>query len=70
MVHDKYLANPSIFIAQLWADAKADIMNSPNLEVIYLPSNSKEIRLMLDHNPQFLKKQEVDKYQQQVNPGG
>ncbi len=69
-LYDKYLANPGIFIAQLWADVKADIMNSPNLEVIYLPPNSKEIRLMLDHNPQFLKKQEVDKYQQQVSPGG
>jgi regulator of protease activity HflC (stomatin/prohibitin superfamily) len=69
-LYDKYLANPSIFIAQLWADVKSDILNSPKLEVIYLPPNSKEIRLMLDHNPQFLKKQEVDKYQQQVSPGG
>jgi regulator of protease activity HflC (stomatin/prohibitin superfamily) len=69
-LYDKYLANPSIFIAQLWAEAKADILSSPKLEVIYLPPNSKEIRLMLDHNPQFLKKQEVDKYQQQVGGGG
>jgi len=69
-LYDKYLANPSIFIAQLWAEVKADILDSPNVEVIYLPSDSKEIRLLLDRNPQFLRKQEMDKYQQQVNRGG
>lgn len=69
-LYDKYQANPHIFIAQLWADAKADIMDSNKLEVIYLPMGSKEIRMTLDHNPEFLKAKERDKYQQQVSQGG
>jgi regulator of protease activity HflC (stomatin/prohibitin superfamily) len=68
-LYSEYKANPSIFVAQLWAEIKADIMNSPELEVIYLPFASKEIRMTLDHNPRFLKAREARKYSEQVNGG-
>jgi regulator of protease activity HflC (stomatin/prohibitin superfamily) len=68
-LYGEYQANPGIFIAQLWAEAKADIMDSPELEVIYLPFASKEIRMTLDHNPQFLKAREARKYAGQVSGG-
>ena len=45
-------------------------MDSPKLEVIYLPMGSKEIRMTLDHNPEFLKAKEREKYQKQVEQGG
>ncbi len=61
-LYGKYQANPSIFIAQQWAEVKADIMDSPELEVVYLPFAGKEIRMTLDHNPQFLKAREARKY--------
>ena len=44
-------------------------MDSPELEVIYLPFASKEIRMTLDHNPQFLKAREARKYAGQVGGG-
>lgn len=69
-LYSKYEANPSIFIMQLWADARAEILSSPELEVIYLPYGGKELRMTLDHNPQFLKAREARKYAQQVNQGG
>jgi hypothetical protein len=66
-LYNEYKANPSIFIAQLWAEIKADIMKAPELEVVYLPFASKEIRMTLDHNPQFLKAREARKYAGQVS---
>jgi hypothetical protein len=65
-LHDKYKANPEIFMAQLWSDTKRQIMDSPDLEVVYLPYASKELRLKLDHNPQFLKDRERRQYEQDV----
>jgi modulator of FtsH protease HflK len=68
-LYGEYQANPGIFISQIWAEAKADIMDSPELEVIYLPFAGKEIRMTLDHNPQFLKAREARKYSEQVGGG-
>ncbi len=64
-LYGKYQANPSLFINQQWSEVKADIMDSPELEVVYLPFAGKEIRMTLDHNPQFLKAREARQYGKQ-----
>ncbi len=66
-LYEKYKQNPEVFLAQLWSDTKQEIMDSPDIEVIYLPYASKELRLKLDHNPQFLKNRERRQYTDQLN---
>ncbi len=64
--YPQYKKNPAVFMAQYWADTKQQILASPDVERIFLPYGSKEIRLNLGHNPAFLKQSQIRKYAQQV----
>jgi len=69
-LYPKYKENPSIFIQRLWEDVKEEVFTSPDVEVFYLPPGSKEIRLQMNRNPQYLREREMRKYREQVQQGG
>lgn len=64
--YPQYVKNPAVFMAQYWADIKQQILTSPDVERIYLPAGSKEIRLYLGHNQDFLKQSQIRKYTEQA----
>lgn len=64
--YPQYLRNPALFMAQYWADTKQQILTSRDIERIYMPAGSKEIRLNLGHNPDFLRQSQIRKYTEQT----
>ncbi len=76
---DEFLANPKLFKARIWQEAKAEILRNPNIVKLYKPADS-IFRIHIGADPRQKKKKDEDQYLREVlnepvqfesrNPGG